>query len=68
MEHSLNICNTESENRRDPKSHWVGLFVNLILSMIKFIVGIIGHSQAIVADSIHSLSDIGYRRCCADWG
>jgi len=58
MEHSLNISNTESENREIKKVTWVGLFVNLILSMIKFIVGIIGHSQAIVADSIHSLSDM----------
>lgn len=33
------------------------IIVNLLLSVCKFAVGIIGNSQAIVADAIHSLSD-----------
>ena len=37
---------------------WVGLFVNLVLSAIKFAAGIFGRSQALVADAIHSLSDL----------
>ncbi len=37
---------------------WIGLGINLFLSIIKFIVGIIGRSQAVVADAIHSLSDM----------
>ncbi len=37
---------------------WVGLFVNLALSAIKFAAGILGHSQAVVADAVHSLSDM----------
>lgn len=33
------------------------IVINLLLSVFKFAVGIIGSSQAIVADAIHSLSD-----------
>jgi len=58
MEHSLNICNSESENREIKKVTWIGLFVNVILAALKFIVGILGHSQAVVADAVHSVSDM----------
>jgi cation diffusion facilitator family transporter len=34
-----------------------GLAVNLVLAAIKFTAGIFGSSQALVADSVHSLSD-----------
>jgi len=37
---------------------WVGLFVNLLLSALKCILGYIGSSQAVIADGIHSLSDL----------
>ena len=33
------------------------LVVNLLLSGVKFLAGIIGHSNVVVADAIHSLSD-----------
>lgn len=36
----------------------VGAVINLLLSGLKVAVGIIGHSQALVADGIHSLSDL----------
>lgn len=38
---------------------WIGLVVNLFLAIIKFVVGIIGSSQVVVADAFHSLSDMG---------
>jgi cation diffusion facilitator family transporter len=37
---------------------WVGLVINLCLSAMKIFAGVVGHSQAVVADGIHSLSDI----------
>lgn len=40
------------------KVTWVGLFVNLFLCGIKFTAGIWGKSQALVADAIHSLTDL----------
>lgn len=36
---------------------WIGLAANLILAAFKFIVGFIGQSQTVIADSVHSLSD-----------
>ena len=36
---------------------WVGLILNLALSAFKFVAGVVGQSQAVVADAVHSLSD-----------
>ena len=35
----------------------IGSIVNLVLLVFKFLAGIIGHSAAMVADAVHSLSD-----------
>jgi len=40
------------------KATWWGLIVNLLLSIGKLVVGYIGHSQALIADGLHSLSDL----------
>jgi cation diffusion facilitator family transporter len=36
----------------------VGAFVNILLIIIKFAAGIYGHSQALIADAVHSVSDL----------
>lgn len=36
----------------------ISLFTNAILSVLKLIVGFLGHSQALIADGVHSLSDL----------
>ena len=36
---------------------WIGSIVNFLLLVFKFIAGILGHSSALVADAVHSLSD-----------
>jgi len=36
----------------------LGLITNLLLSGLKFFLGLTAHSQALVADAVHSLSDI----------
>ncbi|MBN1114069.1 MAG: cation transporter [Oligoflexia bacterium] len=36
---------------------WVSFFVNLFCVSIKFTGGYFGHSQAVIADAVHSLSD-----------
>jgi cation diffusion facilitator family transporter len=38
---------------------WLGLIINVLLTASKFVFGIIGHSQAAVADAVHSFSDLG---------
>jgi len=35
----------------------VGSFVNFLLVIFKFLAGIAGHSAAMLADAVHSLSD-----------
>lgn len=45
---------------RDKKIYRVtlmGSIVNMILLILKFVAGILGHSAAMVADAVHSLSD-----------
>ena len=37
---------------------WMGALLNLSLSFIKFVVGYLGASQAVIADAVHSLSDL----------
>ena len=37
----------------------IGVISNIVLSLVKIISGIFGHSQAMIADGIHSLSDLG---------
>lgn len=39
------------------KVTWVGLLTNIALSCAKLLGGIFGHSHAVVADGVHSLSD-----------
>lgn len=36
----------------------IGIIGNIILSLFKFMAGILGHSSAMISDAIHSLSDI----------
>ena len=35
----------------------VGSIVNFVLVVLKFVAGILGHSAAMLADAVHSLSD-----------
>jgi cation diffusion facilitator family transporter len=37
---------------------WIGLIGNILVSGFKLVVGIIGSSQAVVADAVHGISDI----------
>jgi len=37
---------------------WLGIWVNLLLTVMKFFAGIIGHSSVLVADAVNSLSDM----------
>ena len=37
---------------------WVGAVANALLVICKFVAGILGHSQALIADAVHSISDL----------
>ncbi|CAK0762455.1 ferrous-iron efflux pump FieF [Gammaproteobacteria bacterium] len=36
----------------------IGAISNVVLTLIKILVGVVGHSQALVADGLHSLADL----------
>jgi cation diffusion facilitator family transporter len=40
------------------KSTWVSILVNLMLTTLQVVAGYLGHSQALMADGMHSLSDL----------
>lgn len=51
-------ADVESKERIIRRVTWVGLWINLALAAVKFGAGIVGRSQALVADAIHSLTDL----------
>ena len=62
MEHTANneTKHTMSdENKIAMKVSGVSIAVNLLLSVLKLIAGIIAHSGAMVSDAVHSASDVG---------
>ena len=46
-----------SASSRVSRVGWVGLLCNLVLAAAKAAAGILGHSQAVLADALHSLTD-----------
>jgi len=50
---------TAQDARHVVRVTWIGLAGNVFLSALKFIAGFLGSSQAVVADAVHSLSDMG---------
>lgn len=46
-----------SREREIYKVTIIGSIVNLLLLIFKFIAGVVGHSAAMIADAVHSLSD-----------
>lgn len=36
----------------------IGSLVNILLTVLKFVAGVVGHSSAMIADAVHSLSDL----------
>ena len=50
-------------HERDRKSLWavnLGLGINILLSFIKTLFGVLGHSPALLAEGINSISDVAY--------
>ena len=35
-----------------------GAIINVVLTIFKFVAGLLGHSSAMIADAVHSLSDL----------
>lgn len=50
--------NLEQRTKEINRVTWWGVLVNLVLSIVKLIGGVIGQSQSLIADGLHSLSDL----------
>jgi len=48
----------KKKGRAGQRVTWVGAFANALLIICKFTMGIFGHSQALIADAVHSVSDL----------
>lgn len=48
---------TQERNKRIYKITLTGSVVNMLLLVFKFVAGVLGHSAAMMADAVHSLSD-----------
>jgi len=48
----------KEEERRAMNITWLGLGSNVVLTIGKAIAGVLGNSAAMVADALHSLSDL----------
>lgn len=61
MEHTTNKTtdNVSTENALAMKVSGVSIAVNLLLSVLKLIAGILAHSGAMISDAVHSASDVG---------
>ena len=44
--------------QRSLRATFLGLAANVVLTVAKFLAGILGHSQALIADAVESLADI----------
>lgn len=51
-------CDAECRKRAIYRVTFVGLVVNLVLSLLKLAAGVVGRSGAMVADAVHSFSDL----------
>jgi cation diffusion facilitator family transporter len=52
------LIKAEEAARRGVRSSILGIIVNLLLSVAKCLAGFVGHSFALIADGIESLSDV----------
>jgi len=57
LENGLSLCGNMSRERDIYKVTLVGSAGNVALVAFKFIAGVLGHSSAMIADAVHSLSD-----------
>lgn len=59
MRNTNSSTNSKDRLKQANKTTGIGAILNITLSLAKIIAGIFGHSQAMIADGIHSLSDLG---------
>ena len=63
--HSHQHAHSEHLSFDDPQRYalsnrctWISVFVNIALTIVQVLAGIFAHSQSLIADGVHSLSDL----------
>jgi len=56
----LHCSNSDKRQKKAETVVNIGLFFNTVLALVKVFAGIVGHSQALLADGINSISDVIY--------
>ncbi|WP_207750654.1 cation diffusion facilitator family transporter [Anaeromonas gelatinilytica] len=51
--------NKENRYKSSQKVIWITIFLNTFLSILKIVIGLLANSNAMLADGIHSMSDVG---------
>jgi hypothetical protein len=54
----MDIVKTEGANRQIRQVTYLGIVANVFLAVVKAVVGLTAGSMALIADSIHSISDM----------
>ncbi|QZA77423.1 cation diffusion facilitator family transporter [Deefgea tanakiae] len=49
---------TPNKHQAAKRSTWISVAVNIVLTITQLIAGVFSHSQGLIADAIHSLSDL----------
>lgn len=52
------MTRTNQEQRQALRSTWVSVWINVLLASTQVVVGYFARSQALIADGVHSLSDL----------
>lgn len=52
------MARSNEEQRQALRSTWISVWVNLLLASAQVVIGMFARSQALIADGLHSLSDL----------
>lgn len=52
------MARTQEEQRQALRSTWISVWINVFLASAQVAIGVFARSQALIADGIHSLSDL----------
>ena len=52
------MARSNEEQRQARRSTWISVWVNVLLASAQVVIGVFSRSQALVADGLHSLSDL----------
>jgi cation diffusion facilitator family transporter len=56
--HTIDSPETPERHAAAKRTTWASVLVNIVLSMVQILIGLFSASQSLVADGIHSLSDL----------